>query len=222
MASTTQPVSPAIEFTFEEEGHRYRDTAGQPILSVTQTLDSVGIVDYPEFAQAAMEWKSELGKAVHAATQFIDSSVEGELDWETVDPRCVNYVVAYEKFCEEASFTAQHVELRGAVRLPQGPVAFTLDRIGLMGGWSAIVEIKCTLKEENSWRIQLAAYEECLLALGHKPEGSPTFKRIAVQLRENGTYKCFPYGDPLDKNVWRWALALATWKQRNGYQLEKR
>ena len=66
---------------------------------------------------------------MHTATQFIDSSVEGDLDWNTVDSRAVGYIVGYEKFCDEAPFVAQHVELRGAVRLPQGPVAFTADRI---------------------------------------------------------------------------------------------
>ena len=222
MASTAQPA-PAIDFTFEAEGHRYTERgSGIPILSVTQVLDSVGIVDYPDFAKDAMEWKSGLGTAVHTATQFIDSSAQGDLDWNTVDQRIVPYIVGYEKFCEEACFTAQHVELRGAVKLPQGPVAFTLDRIGTLGGLSAIVEIKCTLNLEKSVAIQLAGYEECVLALGHKPEGSPTFKRIAVQLRENGTYKLYSYADPVDKNVWRWALALASWKQNNGYQLEKR
>jgi hypothetical protein len=221
MATTVQP---AIEFTFQEEGHIYRDTAGQPILSVTQVLDSVGIVDYPEFAsvQDAMEWKSTLGTAVHKATQFIDASEEGELDWNTLDSRCVSYVVAYEKFCEEACFVAEKVELQGAVQLPQGRVAFTLDRIGKLGGLSAIVEIKCTLNIEQSVAIQTAAYEECVLALGHKPEGSPTFKRVAVQLRANGTYKCYPYHDPMDKKVWQWALALATWKQNHSYRLEAR
>ena len=234
MATTAQPVNPAIEFTFQEEGHLYREKgSGIPILSVTQVLDSVGIVDYPEFAAAAMEFKSKIGTAVHSATQFIDTPDKGELDWETLDIGStdngeekhydlVPYVLAYERFCEEACFTATHVELQGAVRLPQGPVAFTLDRIGSMSGLSAIVEIKCTLNIEKSVGIQLAGYEECVLALGHKPVGSPTFKRIAVQLKENGTYKLYSFNDPMDKKVWQWALALATWKQNNGYKLEAR
>jgi hypothetical protein len=218
MATTVQP---AIEFTFQEEGHIYRDTAGQPILSVTQVLDSCGIIDYPDEAKEAMTWKSDLGKAVHTACEFIDTPDKGELDWGNVDSRCVPYILAYETFCEEANFTATHVELAGAVRLPQGPTAFTLDRIGMMGGFSAIVDLKCTTQIEKSCQVQLAGYEDCILALGYKPEGSPTFKRLAVQLKPDGKYKCYPYHDPTDKNVWRWSLALATWKMRQGYRLDK-
>jgi hypothetical protein len=217
--ATAAIQSAAIEFTFEKEGHIYRDMLGQQILSVTQVLDSAGIVNYSGAPEEALAFKSEIGDAVHKATEIIDTPDKGELDWDEVDPRCMGYVLSYERFKDETGFVASHVEFSGAVRLPQGNFAFTVDRLGTFQGLPVVFEIKCTLKQENSWRCQLAGYVDCIKALGFKPEGAPTWKRIAVQLKPDGTYRLYPYDDRTDFEVWRWAAALATWKKNSGYRL---
>lgn len=228
MATTTEITNSAlIPHLFEEEGHTYTNASTkETILSVTQVLDSVGIVDYSDAPDAVLTRKSKLGSAIHRAAEYIDAP-KSELDWDTVDERAVPYVVGWEEFCEDTSFVPQLVEYRGVVKLPQGAVGFQIDRLGLLNGeLSAIIEIKCTCREEPSWKIQLAGYELCVLELGYKPQGAPAFKRLAVQLlpeRVNGkNYKIFPYESRMDRNVFQWALALATWKSLNGYKLGER
>jgi hypothetical protein len=214
-----------INFIFEEESHVYTNVdTNRTILSVTQVLDSVGIVDYSDAPSEAMSRKSELGSAVHKATQYIDGP-NSELNWseEKVDDRIYRYILGWEEFVADTNFVPQLIEYRGCVKLPQGDVGFMVDRVGLLNGeLSAILEIKCTCKEEESWKIQLAGYELCLLMQGHKPQGSPAFMRAAVQLlpeRLNGKlYKIYHYQDHQDRKVFQWALALASWKELHGYK----
>lgn len=224
MATTTQiPPSPAIEFTFDVATHCYRNKANKrPVLSVTQVLDSVGIVDYANAPAEALQRKSELGTYVHSAVHALLTPDEGELDWDTVPEAATPYILAAEKFVEETQFKPELVEYQNCVTLPQGPVGFRIDAKGKIGGYPVILEVKCALKEEKSWAVQLAGYEECILALGMKPEGAPVYKRIACQLRPDGRYKLWLYEDRRDKIVWQQALFLATWKMNNGYALEKR
>lgn len=227
-ALTEAPNTPSalIPHLFEEESHVYTNAdTKKPILSVTQVLDSVGIVDYSDAPTELMSRKSKLGRAVHTAAEYIDAP-KSELDWDTVDERIVPYIVGWEEFCADTNFVPQLVEFRGCVKLPQGEVGFTVDRVGLLNGeLSVILEIKCTCQEEQSWAIQLAAYELCLLQLGHKSQGAPAFMRAAVQLlkeRVNGkNYKVYIYENRMDRNVFQWSLALATWKQNHGYNLAK-
>jgi hypothetical protein len=228
MATVTEQALNAavINFQFEEESHTYTNTVTkQPILSVTQVLDSVGIVDYSNAPTEAMSRKSELGSAVHRAVQYVDAS-NSELNWDDdkIDDRIYRYILGWYEFCQDTAFVPQLVEHRGCVKLPQGEVGFMVDRVGLLNGeLSAILEIKCTCREEESWKIQLAGYELCELAAGNKPQGSPVFVRAAVQLlpeRINGKlYKIFHYQDPQDRKVFQWALALASWKMNHGYKL---
>lgn len=219
----TAAVNPAIDFTFEEESHAYRaKQGGKRILSVTQVLESAGLIDYAGAPQAALDYKSDIGTAVHSAVHALATPSEGELNWETVDPRCTPYIVGFEKFVEETGWTASLVEYQNCVKLQQGEVGFKTDQVGLIGGLSAVLEVKCTLDPENSWPIQLAGYVQCLLALGFKPQGSPAYKRLAVQLKPDATYKLHIFDERSDLYVWQWALALATWKANHGYNFEKR
>lgn len=225
----TTPVEPLIPHDFDEEEHIFTNAVTKErILSVTQVLDSVDIVDYSGAPQAAMTRKSHLGKLAHRATEYIDSP-NSELDWDTIDKRIKPYVVGWEEFCLDWDFEPRLTEYRGCVKLAQGAVGFIIDRVGLMddrqyGRTTAIIEIKCTCKEEQSWPIQLAGYESCLLQLGLRPEGAPVFTRAAVQLLPepvNGKfYKYFPYQDRMDRRVWEMALALTTWKLLHGYKLK--
>ena len=218
------PDSVLVPYHFDEASHTFTNgITGRKILSVTQVLDTVGIVDYSDAPQEAMSRKSKLGSAVHRASEYIDAP-KSELDWDSVDERIVPYVLGWEEFCADTHFVPEAVELSGCVKLPQGEVGFIIDRIGLLEGQlSAIIEIKCTCQEEESWKIQLAGYEACALALGYKPQGAPTFKRAAVQLlpeRVNGKYyKAHPYDNRMDRRAWECALFLATWKQLHGYKL---
>ena len=216
MATVTQPVP--IEFTFHEEGHRYVDKGGRQVLSVTQVLESAGLIDYSGAPQEALDAKSEVGSAVHSAVHVLSTPSEGELDWDTVDTRCTPYILGFEKFVNDTGWICQQAEYQNCVRLLQGDVGFKIDQIGLIGGMSAVMEWKCTAQPEKSWAIQTSGYEACLKAIGFKPEGTPAFKRLAVQLKPDGTYKLHIFDDRTDKNVWEWCLALATWKLNHGYK----
>lgn len=199
----------------EESGlaHVYRNLKGMRVPSVTQTLAFVGLVDFSRVAPDVLQRKRLIGLAVHAACEFIDSPEKGELDWDTVDPLAVPYVIAYENFCSEMGFKAEATEEASVCTVYGMQFGCRIDARGTLGsGIPVIVERKCAYKEEISWPLQLAAQE---LA---SPKLTGTYKnylRIAVQLKKNGQYKvCGPYEKPTDQKHFLSALSL-TWFKMN-------
>jgi hypothetical protein len=90
--------------------------------------------------------------------------------------------------------------------------ATTLDRVGLRRGAPAIVELKTPKVAEPYWGVQLAGQELAVLAAQGPPLDPPhRYERWAAQLFATGKYKLIPYDDPLDREVFLWALGLSTW-----------
>lgn len=207
MSTTPAP----IPFTFDGDTHIYREAAtGRQIISVTQVLASVGFVTYGFVKESVLEYKSTLGVAVHAATHYLDEDV---LDWESVAPEAINYILAYEKFKNETNFTPSMIEHRGVVKLAGTLVGYQIDRVGKCGDFPVIIDLKCTVAESESVKFQLALYEACLKEEGIKPEGQPFFKRFGLQLRPDGTYRVWgPYENPRDRQIAMCAVAVASEK----------
>lgn len=203
----TEPVT----FSFDESTHTYRDRDGKRIISVTQVLASVGFVNYDFVKESVLEYKSSLGTCVHTACQFLDEN--DDLDWDTLAPEAVPYVVAYEKFKEDLQFTPTLIEHRGVVSLAGTLIGFQVDRVGMCGQFPCIVDLKCVTQESEAVKFQVALYEECLKVQGHKPEGQPWWKRFALQLRPDSTYRVWgPYESPRDIQIAKCAVAVASEK----------
>ena len=106
---------------FEPITHTYR-FSGVVIPSVTQILEATGIIDYSMIPPATRNMALKRGSLVHAAIQF---DIEGDLDWETLDPVLVPYVEAARHFRADYGLGEGFVEFRGYN--PKWRFAGTLD-----------------------------------------------------------------------------------------------
>jgi len=201
--------------TFTEENHAYHDARGMRVPSVTQALASVGLVDFSRVRKEVLDRKRLIGTAVHSCCEYIDTPGAGELDWDTVDEAAVGYVLAFERFVEESGFQVYpgYVEKAGIHVVHNLAFGYRIDRAGTIRvnghRLSVLLEIKCGVKAEPTWPLQLAAYGLTPLP---PPEGAPTFKRVALQLRKDATFKLFPYDDPNDARHFLSALSLTHFK----------
>jgi hypothetical protein len=83
------------------------------------------------------------------------------------------------------------------------------DSIGTIGELPYLVDIKNSATAHPAWGVQTAAYE-----LGiPKPLPFRNYQRIAVQLKDDATYRVHTYKEPSDGQVFLSCLAIATWKQ---------
>ena len=207
-------AKPVEGWTFTEEGHTFRDKNGSPVPSLTQILDSVGIVDYSSVPEGRLAFKRDIGDAVHYATKYRDLDT---LDYSTVQPQWANYLVAWEQFLEDTGFVPEEIEKPGVYSYSGMVYGCIIDRIGRFPGIKhrALVEIKCAYAEEPSWAIQLAGQE-----LSIAKAENEFIARIAVQLKPDRTYKIFPdlngYQDPNDVKVFLWSLCVVQWKMKHG------
>lgn len=188
---------------FDAATHTYR-LDGEPIPSVTTVLKSVGLVAYSHIPQEVLQEAAQRGTAVHKALELLD---RGELVRETIDPSLEGYIVAYERFLSDSAFVPGHIEHRvfhGLYRY-----AGTLDRTGMLGGSLVVLDFKTGLALPGH-AIQLAAYANCL-------KGPRRFRRIALQLCGDGTYRVHEY--PLsemarDIDLFLAALSVHQFKER--------
>lgn len=191
--------------TFDEAAHAYA-LDGAPMLSVTQVLEGVGIIDYSGLPEHIRERALARGRAVHVATHYDD---EGALDEATVAPGVTGYLEAWRRFRRESGFVPELIEHRGFHQ--QYPYAGTLDRTGrLANGSEVLLDIKSGTAE---WwvRVQLAAYAAFF-------EHPRKWRRMSVELHGDGTYRNeeFPCrGWQSDFNVFLAALTVAEAKRRH-------
>lgn len=208
-----------LDYSFDEVGHVYSDAHGTAITSVTQILDGVGISDYSSVPEKRLEYKRDIGDAVHYAARYLD---EDRLDYDTIQPAWANYLLAYQQFLEDTEFKIEAIEKQGVHAYSAMKFGYTLDRIGRFPGMKhrVLLELKCAYAEEESWRIQLAAYEMTI----EKNPADEFIVRLALQLKPDKTYKLWPdingYRDPNDRKVFLWALALTNWKITNQLSLK--
>lgn len=202
---TSQQTAVAPEFGFDEALHLYT-LGGRVIPGVTEILKDAGIL---KFGARGSELENNAamsrGKAVHAACHYMD---EDALDWSSVSDECVPYVMAYEKFRTDTGFVPTRIE----ERMVHETLVFagTIDREGT---WNQsknriVLEIKTGVKA-SWWGLQLSGYD-ILLPPITKPRN-----RMAVQLKDNGTYALHPFTDPNDRNMFMSLVALYWWKRNN-------
>jgi hypothetical protein len=185
--------------TYDDATHVYA-LEGKRLLSVTQVLQIVGIVNPNNYPAGA----AERGREVHAAAEMVDLS--GELPR---NEQFLPYAIAWQSFLE-------HKQLRGSWDFIEQPMcneklgyAGTPDRIST--SQRLIVDIKSGIEE--SWHpLQTAGYAYML----DKPL---LWDRWCVYLHKDATYSLKDHKrDKMQQNiaVFLSALAIAQWRQVNG------
>lgn len=180
--------------TFDEATHTYR-FGGQVVPGVTSILSP--LTDFSRVPPHVLQAASDFGKAVHLACELDDL---GELDEATLDPALAPYLQAWRKFSAEHAVEWEQIEqpiYHATLRY-----AGTPDRFGNVNGRPAVVDIKSTAQLYPAVGPQLAAYGNVL---------NPYADRIAVQLKDDGTYVAKPYKDPTDWPLFASLLTLRNW-----------
>lgn len=200
-------------FLFDEAAHVYRMENGLRVPSTTQVLKRAGLVSFDQVAEDVLERKSALGTAVHACTQYLD---EGDLDYDTLQPEWLPYVSAWDRFKAESEVKLLAIEERRVADVNGMFYGMTFDRLAIVTGRESVLDIKTSASKSAWWGDQLASYD-----LGLPPCTSQERRdRYAVQLKPDGSYRLWPFTDPIDYDAWTWALAL-TWVMLNrGYQID--
>lgn len=203
--------------TFDEELHRYYHE-GRWVRSVTQILSLITAPLYARAPQYVMAEALERGSNVHGWTELIDlfeadvaHDVISADGGATLQPEHAEwpYVQAWLAFKRDSGFMPEIVEQR--IWHPALRYAGTVDRIGLLNGVRATVEIK-TVAQLHPWvGLQTAAYHA---GFNHgRARSEQARDRYAVQLRKDGTYRLEQYTDDRGdlaafaamKQVWDWS-----------------
>ena len=180
--------------SFNPETHEYF-IKNRKAPGVTGVLKEAGFIDGEWYTEESRQ----RGTAVHEATQFLD---EDDLDWDTLHPKILPYVKAYEKFKLDTGFKPDLVEHRVFSDLYH--FGGTLDRTGTFpNGDETLLDIKSGAIA--FWTaLQTAAYDYCL---------DKRRQRMAVQLKNDGTYKVKTFKDPNDIKIFLSAAVVVNWKR---------
>lgn len=168
---------------------------------VTEILQAGGYIDDWWFTDEA----KLRGTNVHTACEYYD---EDDLEWDSVLPEYVSYVKAYTRFRKDTGF--KPIEIESTSYSERYNYAGTLDRIGELGGYLALVDIKTGAKAAF-WPLQLAAYQR-LRRLDY-----PDLVRYSLRLKDNGKYDLSPpYTDPMDWDAFAACLYVYFDKKKRG------
>jgi len=174
---------------------------------LTTVLESVGIIDatwYTEFA-------AQRGTYVHKACALFD---QGILDWKTVDPVIEGYVLAWAKFRKDSASRFKNLHIEKTLFHEGIKIAGTLDRIESEENSPSILDIKtgdCAFVG-----VQTAGYLSLLRnsnLYDLKMENMPlNYRRYAVKLNANSTYKLKLLNNPADISLWQSAVNIYRWR----------
>lgn len=191
-----------MQIEFDKDLHEYT-LGGRVLPSVTQVLDT--LVDFRFVDAAVLEAARVFGNHVHDAMALL---VRDELDWHSLDPALVPYIVGGQRFLDESGITVIASEMRVACKRMR--CAGTLDLLGVIRNAEAIIDFKATAAIPPTVGPQCAAYER----LYHSMFGGPKRRRFCVQLREND-YRVVPLTDPADISIFQSALNLHHWRTKH-------
>lgn len=188
----------ASTISFDPKSHTYTLRNGEEIPSVTTVLDEMGLM--PKFYSDAEFYRAR-GSAVHKATQLLD---EGKLG--RVDDRISGFIEAWKQFKYHSG--AEMLMAERLMHCATHRYAGTVDRLCVIKGKKVVIDLKCG-EPAAAAALQTAAYARLLESHeGIKPEG-----RLAVRLKEDGTYKAVEHNDPQDDRMFLYALSLYKWKK---------
>jgi len=184
-----------MPLNFDPSTHTYT-LDGKVLPSVTQILQGVGLINFNGIDPGILKKAADFGTAVHQATALDDL---GDLDEESLDPALKPYLEAWRGFRGPMKFDA----IEQPLCHPDYGFAGTPDRVK----WNTIYDIKTGTTVYPSTGIQLAGYS--ILA------GIPTARRLAVQLKADGTYQVHEFKDRKDREIFLACLSVYKWREKN-------
>lgn len=195
-----------MTLTYNDEDHTYA-LDGRPVPSVTEIVGLLTAKKYSDANAAVLEQAKRRGTAVHELCEAIDCGVDPE-DLE-IEPELVGYVNAYLTFLRDWRPEWLHIEKP----LYTLDYAGRCDRIGIIDGKTAIVDIKTTGTMDRLSRLallfQLFFYREAYMFSVWKPEEKRPKALLGVQLKKDGTYTVHEAQKIMDKDLPRWDLYRA-------------
>lgn len=166
-------------------------------MRVTQILKAVGLIDIEWATQEDMD----RGTAVHACTAMMDKGEE--IDPNSIDPRVAPYLPGWTKF--KAEMRPEILAIEERVEHPVYKYHGTLDRIIRVGHAEIVADIKTG--PPAPWHaVQLAGYALCF---------TRPLDRWGIYLNSDGGYRLEKYGDRKDYDVFKAALTVASFIERN-------
>lgn len=189
---------------FDEDGHVYM-VDGRPVPSVTQVMRPLTQQAYASSPAETLRLAAERGTAVHACTEYDDA---GELDEASVEDGWRPYLEAYRKWRADVKPQIDAAELRLGCKKYCG----TIDRLCTINGESWVIDLKTTSEIHPHVGVQLAAYEALAAAKFGKH-----FRRGALQLRSDGTYRFTEFVSYLDAVCFAGLLSINYWEAKNDY-----
>ena len=198
------------------------------IPSATHILQETGIsTDYSDIPESVMRKARERGSYVDECLRALDADL---LDESAVHPEAQGYVTAYKTFKVERGFVTHAWGVPRVVEINGMKMAMTEDITGWMQGAPWLVDVKCTAEMPESVKIQTALYArgkgmvavnrsgivafDLTGAISTMPDPASIktvpWKRAALQLFPDATYKFDPHTDPLDEMEGLSALFLVT------------
>lgn len=193
------------DLVFVADGHEYF-YQGKRVPSVTQLLEPLYAGVFAGIPQRILDAKAAIGTAVHLATELYD---EGDLDEASLHPVVRPYLDGWKRFRDDhgiASFKA--TEQRRFH--PTLHYAGTVDRELVWKDSPATLDIKTTVELYPAVGVQLGAYARLA-----DPVNFQAYRRLAVQLKEDGTYAVHEYKDPMDHACFLALLTTYNWKAKN-------
>jgi hypothetical protein len=192
----------AVLPTLDEATHTYT-LNGVRVPGVTSIL--APICDFSRVPPDVLRAASEFGTAVHLACELDD---RGDLDEEQLDPALAPYLLGWRKFSKD--YTVKWSLIEELVYHPVMGYAGKLDRYGVVKGDDTVVDIKSSAQLYPSVGPQLAAYQKAI------PGASLLTKRMAVQLKADGTYTAKSYTSPSDWPLFASLITLRNFCAQHG------
>jgi len=195
-----------IDLTFDPGPHLYF-WQGKLVPGLTDILKSAGIL-------GNMTYSSELhrmrGTIVHEAIRLAN---KGTLDFSSVEEEHQPYLAAYEAWLLESKAKILHSEVMAYD--PDLKFACRIDLLVELEGQIHVVEFKTGIPP-SATAIQTAG-QACTIKELSESKSPYDIGRLGLHLREDGTYKTYPYKDARDIRVFIAALTCCNWRKNNGH-----
>ena len=183
---------------FDAEKHEYK-VNGRRLPSVTEILRPL-YGDLRFVQQDVLDYKSELGVAVHKAVEL---HVLGGLDYGSLVSPVAEYFDQFLAFEAETGFQPLESELRVSSALGY---AGTLDLAGMLRGKRSVVDLKTTAALSPAVALQTAAYQQ-----GYRETfGFEGTTRFALRLLPD-KYRLVPFTDASDFAVFLSLFKVHQW-----------
>ncbi len=197
----------AGSFRFEPESHTYH-RGDLRLPSVTQIIRRM--TDLANVPPAILERKRQIGEVVHQVIQY---DCDGDLDPFTVDPVVMPYFEAWRAFVDETGWAPEVVEQ--PMQSTRFDYAGTPDQVGTLSfageHHPTVLDTKTVFHVEQHVGLQLAGYEQLL-----REASWPPCRRVALQLRPDGTYSLHEFKSPLDRPCFLGLRAVYQWEAHEG------